>query len=224
MGQTITLQAEDGHALGGYRASPAGQPRGGLVIIQEIFGVNSHIRAVCDGYAADGYVAVAPALFDRVEPDFQAGYEQADIVRGREIRGKIGWDAMLADLRAAVKVLQGERLRIGVVGYCMGGSLAWLCATRLGGIAASVGYYGGAVAEFAREQPRCPVLLHFGETDASIPKEHWDTIRAAHPGLPVHVYAGAGHGFNCDQRASFHEASARLARRRTLDFLRQHVG
>jgi carboxymethylenebutenolidase len=224
MGQNVMLQAEDGHKLGGYRADPSGQPRGGLVIIQEIFGVNSHIRSVCDGYAADGYVALAPALFDRVEPNIQLGYEQADIVRGREIRGKIGWDTMMIDVRAAVQTLQKDRLKIGVIGYCMGGSVAWLAATRLDGLSAAVGYYGGAIADFANERPRCPVLLHFGETDTSIPKEHWEKIKAAHPQIPMHIYPAAGHGFSCDQRASYHEPSARLARQRTLDFLRQHIG
>jgi carboxymethylenebutenolidase len=223
MGQNVTLQADDGHRFGGYRANPAGQPRGGIVIIQEIFGVNSHIRGVCDGYAADGYVALAPALFDRVEPNIQLGYEQEDIVRGREIRGKIGWDTMIMDTRAAVQALQKDKHKLGVVGYCMGGSMAWLSATRIDGLSAAVGYYGGAVADFATERPRCPVLLHFGETDASIPKEHWDKIKAAQPKVPMHLYP-AGHGFNCEQRASFHEPSARLARQRTIEFLRQHVG
>jgi carboxymethylenebutenolidase len=223
MGQNVTLQAEDGHRFGGYRADPTGQPRGGIVIIQEIFGVNSHIRGVCDGYAADGYVALAPALFDRVEPNIQLGYEQEDIVRGREIRGKIGWDTMMIDVRAAVQALQKDKHKIGVVGYCMGGSVAWLSATRIDGLSAAVGYYGGAVADFATERPRCPVLLHFGETDASIPKEHWDKIKAAQPNVPMHLYP-AGHGFNCEQRASYHEPSARLARQRTIEFLRQNVG
>jgi carboxymethylenebutenolidase len=223
MGQNVTLQADDGHRFGGYRANPAGQPRGGIVIIQEIFGVNSHIRGVCDGYAADGYVALAPALFDRVEPNIQLGYEQEDIVRGREIRGKIGWDTMIMDTRAAVQALQKDKHKLGVVGYCMGGSMAWLSATRIDGLSAAVGYYGGAVADFATERPRCPVLLHFGETDASIPEEHWDKIKAAQPKVPMHLYP-AGHGFNCEQRASFHEPSARLARQRTIEFLRQHVG
>jgi len=223
MGQNVTLQAEDGHKLGGYRANPAGQPRGGVVIIQEIFGVNSHIRSVCDGYAADGYAALAPALFDRVEPNIQLGYEQEDIVRGREIRGKISWDTMIMDVRAAVQALQKDKLKLGVIGYCMGGSIAWLSATRIDGLSAVVGYYGGAVADFATERPRSPVLLHFGETDASIPKEHWDKIKAAQPKVPMHTYP-AGHGFNCDQRASYHEPSARLARQRTVDFLRQHLG
>jgi len=223
MDQTLTLSAEDGHQLAAYRVTPAGPPRGGLVVVQEIFGVNSHIKKVTDGWAADGYVALAPALFDRIEPGIEMGYQQADIDQGRALRGKLGWDTMVMDLRAAVKALAAEGLKVAVVGYCMGGSLAWLSATRIPGLAAAVGYYGGAVAEFAQERPGCPVLLHFGETDASIPKDHWDRIRAAQPGVPLHVYP-AGHGFNCDERGSYHEPSARLARERTIQFLRQHVG
>jgi carboxymethylenebutenolidase len=223
MGTTITLTAEDGHRFSAYRAAPSGRPSGGLVVIQEIFGVNAHIQRVADGFAADGYVALAPSLFDRVERDFTVGYTPADIERGREVRGKVGWDLMVTDLRAAVSALRADRLTVRAVGYCMGGSLAWLVATRIDGVAAAVSYYGGAVADFAAEQPRCPVLFHFGETDASIPKEHWDRIRAAHPQIPLHTYP-AGHGFNCDARASYHEPSARLARQRTLDFVRQHVG
>ncbi len=222
MAEMITLTAEDGHRLSAYRAAPAGRPRAGLVVIQEIFGVNSHIRRVADGFAADGYVALAPAVFDRVERGFATGYQPADIERGREIRSKVGWDAMVMDVRAAVRALEAEGLRVGVVGYCMGGSLAWLAATRIDGVAAAVGYYGGAVAEFAGERPRCPVLLHFGETDQSIPREHWDRIRAAHPEVPLHIYP-AGHGFNCDERASYHEPSARLARERTLEFFARHL-
>ena len=223
MGEMVMLNAEDGHKLGAYRATPAGKPRGALVIVQEIFGVNSHMKRVCDGFAADGYVALAPALFDRVEPGYATGYAQEDVERGRNVRQKLGWDVMMMDVRAAVDEAKKTGLKIGVVGYCMGGSVAWLAATRIPGVAAAVGYYGGAVAEFATEQPRCPVLLHFGETDASIPHEHWDKIREAQPTVPMHIYP-AGHGFNCDERGSYHEPSARLARERTMDFLRKHVG
>ena len=222
MGEKLTLHAEDGHKLAAYRATPAGTPRGGLVVVQEIFGVNAHIRRVCDGFAADGYVALAPALFDRVEPGYETGYGQEDIERGRNVRQKLGWDPMVTDTRAAVEALEKTGLKIGVVGYCMGGSMAWLAATRIPGIAAAVGYYGGAVAEFADESPRCPVLLHFGETDASIPRAHWDRIREAQPTIPMHIYP-AGHGFSCDARGSYHEPSARLARERTLEFLRRHM-
>ncbi len=223
MGEMLTLTAEDGFKLSAYRANPPGKPRGTLVIVQEIFGVNSHMKHVSDGFAAAGYVALAPALFDRVEPGYATGYSPAEIERGRNVRGKLGWDTMVMDLRAGVDELRKVGLPIGVVGYCMGGSMAWLAATRIDGLAAAVGYYGGAVADFATEQQHCPVLLHFGETDASIPNEHWDKIRAAHPEVPLHTYP-AGHGFNCDERGSYHEPSARLARERTIEFLHRHVG
>jgi len=223
MGETLTLTAADGHRLSAYRATPAGTPRGGLLIAQEIFGVNSHIRRVCDGFAADGYVALAPAIFDRVEREVSLGYGPEDIERGRAIRGKGDVDHMVVDIRAGVEALRAAGLRVGVVGYCLGGTLAWLAATRIPGVAASVGYYGGGVAAAVGEQPGCPVLLHFGETDASIPKEQYQAVMAAHPAVPVHVYP-AGHGFNCDLRASYHEPSATLARGRTIDFLRQHLG
>jgi carboxymethylenebutenolidase len=223
MGETITLTADDGHRLSAYRATPAGAPHAGLVIVQEIFGVNSHIKRVSDGFAADGYVALAPAIFDRAERDFAIGYQPQDIERGRAIRGKIGLDDMVTDVRAAVRALAGQGLKVGVVGYCLGGTLAWLAATRIDGVAAAVGYYGGGIAATVSEKPRCPVMLHFGETDASIPREHYESVAATHPAVPVHIYP-AGHGFNCDERASYHEPSAKLARQRTLDFLRPHLG
>ena len=223
MGQMIKLTAEDSHSFDAYRAAPAGKPKGGIVVIQEIFGVNHHIRNVADGFAKDGYVALAPAIFDRAERGFESGYQPADIDRGREIRGKIDINDMVKDIRAAVKSLQGEGLKVAVVGYCLGGTLAWLAATRIDGISASVSYYGGGVAETASEKPRCPVLFHFGETDQSIPPEHHAKIRAAHPELPMHVYATAGHGFSCDERGAYHPASATLARTRTMEFLAKHL-
>jgi carboxymethylenebutenolidase len=223
MGQTVTLKAEDGHQLDAYRAAPAGTPRGGIVVIQEIFGVNHHIRKVTDSFAADGYVALAPALFDRVERGFETGYAQGDIERGRAVRGKLPWDTMVLDVRAAVKALSAEGLKVGVVGYCMGGTLAWLASTRIDGVAAAVGYYGGGIGDTAAEKPRGPVMLHFGETDASIPKEHYEKVMKVHPTIPVHVYP-AGHGFSCDERGSYHEPSARQARQRTDEFFRTHVG
>ena len=222
MGETITLTAEDGHKLAAYRVAPKGTPRGGLVVIQEIFGVNSHIKRVADGFAADGYVALAPAIFDRVERDFAIGYKPEDIERGRGVRGKLPIEDAVKDVRAAVKALAAERLKVGVVGYCFGGTLAWLAATRIDGVACAVGYYGGGIADTAAEKPRCPVLLHWGETDQSIPPEHHARVRTAHPDLPMHVYP-AGHGFNCDERASYHEPSAKLARQRTLEFFAKHL-
>jgi carboxymethylenebutenolidase len=222
MGEIVKLTAEDGHRFDAYRAMPAGTHRGALVVVQEIFGVNSHIKRVADGFAADGYLALAPALFDRAEPGFATGYAPADIERGRAVRGKISLDDMVKDIRAAVRELAKSGYKVGVVGYCMGGTLAWLAATRVDGVAAAVGYYGGGIAETAEEQPRCAVMLHFGETDASIPREHYEKVARLHPPVPIHIYP-AGHGFNCDERGSYHEPSATLARRRTLEFLGQHL-
>jgi carboxymethylenebutenolidase len=223
MGKSVTLTAEDSHRLAGYRAEPPGKPRAGVVVIQEIFGVNQHIRKMTDGFAADGYLSLAPAIFDRVQRDFETGYAPADVETGRATRGKIQLEDMVADVRAAVKALQAEGLKVGVVGYCLGGTLAWLSATRIDGVAAAVCYYGGGIAAAANERPRCPTLIHWGETDASIPPDHWETVKKAHPTVPAHVYP-AGHGFNCDERGSYHAESAKLARQRTIDFFRQHLG
>jgi carboxymethylenebutenolidase len=223
MGKSVALTAEDSHRLDAYRAEPAGKPRAGIVVIQEIFGVNPHIRKVTDSFAAEGYVALAPAIFDRVQRNFEIGYTPADVETGRTTRGKIQLDDMVADVRAAVKALQAEGLKVGVVGYCLGGTLAWLASTRIDGVGAAVCYYGGGIAASASERPRCPVLIHWGETDASIPPDHWATVKKAHPDVPAHVYP-AGHGFHCDERGSYHAESAALAGRRTLDFFREHLG
>jgi carboxymethylenebutenolidase len=223
MGETLTLTAEDGFKFSAYKATPSGTPRGGIVVVQEIFGVNQHIRKVADSFAADGYVAVAPALFDRVERGFETGYQQADIERGRAVRGKLGIEDAVKDVRAAVKEAAKSGLKVGVVGYCFGGTMAWLAATRMDGVAAAIAFYGGGIADTAAEKPKCPVIFHWGETDASIPKEHWEKVKQHHPNLTQHVYA-AGHGFSCDERGSFHEPSSKQARERTLQFLQQHVG
>jgi carboxymethylenebutenolidase len=222
LGRTVQGTAADGHSFGMYRADPAGEPRGAMVVVQEIFGVNSHIRAVCDDFAGEGYLAVAPALFDRAQRGVELGYQADDITANRAIREKVSLDEALADVEAAAKAAAGVG-KIGVVGYCWGGTVAWVAATRSRTFAAAVSYYGGGVPDLADEQPNCPVLLHFGEQDQSIPLEGVDRVKAAHPELPVYLYP-AGHGFNCDQRASYHAESARLARERTLAFLRAHVG
>jgi len=218
----LTLTASDGHQLSAYRADPAGKPKGGLVVIQEIFGVNSHIREVCDGFAKDGYAALAPALFDRAEKGVELGYQPADIEAGRNIRGKIGWDVALKDVAAAIAALKDVG-KIGIVGYCWGGSVSWRAATQLSGLSAAVGYYGGQIAEFKDEKPKVPVMLHFGETDGSIPLSAVEQIKAAQPGLPIYVYPGAGHGFSCDHRGSFHKASHELARERTMAFFAKNL-
>jgi carboxymethylenebutenolidase len=222
LGRTVQGTAADGHSLGIYRVDPAGAPRGALVIVQEIFGVNSHIRAVCDDYATQGYVALAPALFDRVERGVELGYQPDDIAAGRAIREKVSLDRALADVEAAAGQV-AEAGRVGVVGYCWGGTVAWAAATRSHTFAAAVSYYGGGVPDLADERPNCPVLLHFSEQDHAIPLDGVEKLKKVHPELPVYIYP-AGHGFNCEQRASYHAESARLARERTLAFLREHVG
>lgn len=219
MGETIRLTAADGVTISAYRARPKGDPKGGVVVVQEIFGVNDHIRAVADGFAADGYEAIAPAIFDRVETGVEVGYDEPGFAKGREVRAKAGGDKPLLDITAAVTALPGK---VGVVGYCWGGSLAWLSATRLDGIACAIGYYGGQIAQFKDETPRCPVILHFGETDKSIPMSDVEAIAAAHPEVPIYIYP-AGHGFNCDRRADYHPDSARMARQRTIGFLGENI-
>jgi len=219
----IELEAGDGHKFDAYRARPQGTVRAGLVVIQEIFGVNSHIRNVADRFAAQGFDALAPALFDRAERRVELGYKPDDIDRGRAVRARISTDEALLDVDAAIKLLGQSGRPVAVVGYCWGGSLAWAAATRLNGLSCAVSYYGGQVAEMADEQPRCPVMLHFGETDHSIPMQQVETVRAKHPDLPLFIYA-AGHGFSCDECASFDAPSADLAFRRTVDFLTAHAG
>lgn len=222
MGTAIELTSPDGFRLSAYRAEPAGTPRGGLVVVQEIFGVNAHIRSVCDGYAADGYLAVAPALFDRYQRGVDWGYSPEDIARGREVRAQADAAAALMDIVAA-RDAAAKAGPVGIVGYCWGGFIAWLAAARVDGFAGAIAYYGGGMPDAAGEQPRCPVLAHFGEQDAMIPVAGVRALAAAHPAMEVHLYA-AGHGFNCDQRGSFDAGSSKLARERTLAFFRQHVG
>jgi carboxymethylenebutenolidase len=221
-GRWIEVTAGDGFKGVAYRADPAGKSRGGLVVAQEIFGVNAHIRSVCDGFAADGYLAVAPALFERYEQGVDLGYTPDDIARGREIRGRVSTGEALADI-AAARDVAAQAGKVGVIGYCWGGLLAWLAAARVPGFACAVVYYGGGITEAIGEQPRCPVMGHFGEQDAMIPMAGIQALAAAHPSAQVFTYP-AGHGFNCDQRGSFHAESAKLARERSLTFLRQHVG
>ncbi|HTK97780.1 MAG TPA: dienelactone hydrolase family protein [Pseudomonadales bacterium] len=223
MGQTKQLRAIDGFAFGAYEATPSSKPRGGIVVIQEIFGVNSHIRNVADGYAAAGYAAIAPQIFDRVERNVELGYEPTDMTRGVEIaRGKLKMEQTLQDLQAAID--DAKRFgKVGVVGYCFGGLMAWLAACELNGVSAVVSYYGGGVASQLDRKPRCPVMMHFGDKDAHIPLSDVDKVRKAHPGVNVNVYA-ADHGFNCDHRASYDAAAAKLALSRSLDFFAKNVG
>jgi carboxymethylenebutenolidase len=221
MGENINLTAKDGVTIGAYRSAPADEPKGGMVVLQEIFGVNHHIRAVADRYAAAGYLAIAPALFDRVEPGIELGYGESDRPRAIEIRGQTKLEETLADIEAAV-ALAAAGGSVGVVGYCWGGTLAWAAATRLSGISAAVGYYGGGIAGMLNEQPRAPVMLHFGERDKHIPLSDVEKIKAAHPEIPVFIYP-ADHGFNCDERGSYDAASAKEAQARTFAFFAENL-
>ena len=222
MGHDITLTASDKFKLGGYRADPTGKAQAAIVVIQEIFGVNHHIRAVCDRVAAQGYVAVAPSIFDRIEPNFQSGYTPEEVAIARKFVANPDWDAMLRDTQAAIDAVK-DIGPVGIVGFCLGGSVVYAAATRLSGLAAAVGFYGGAIARFADEKPKVPTQLHFGEKDASIPLSDVETIRAKRPDVEIHVYPGAQHGFNCEERASYDKPSADLARARSADFFRKHL-
>jgi carboxymethylenebutenolidase len=220
-GAWIELTAKDGHTLDAYRASPDGEARGGIVIVQEIFGVNAHIRAVCDEYAAAGYEAIAPALFDRKQKKVELDYTPEGTTEGRALRTAIGWDAPIADIESAADAVRAAG-KVATIGYCWGGSLSFLAACRAG-VDAAVAYYGGQIIQFVDEEPKAPVLMHFGEKDALIPAADRERIIAAHPEAIVWVYP-AGHGFNCTARADFDPESARVAKERTLTFLAKHVG
>jgi carboxymethylenebutenolidase len=227
MGQTIELKSADGFTFPAYVAQPSGKPRGGLVVLQEIFGVNSHIRSVADGYAADGYFVVAPATFHRVKPGVELGYTEADMNAGFALKTSVEElpaPGVLPDIQAAIDHAAPAG-KVGIVGYCWGGLLTWRAACSLKGLSAAVPYYGGGMttpAEVAR-QPGVPVMVHFGNKDHWIPLDTVEAFKKAHPGVTVHIYE-ANHGFNCDQRGSYNEAAAKLARERTLAFFAQHLG
>lgn len=224
MGEHVKLQASDGHEFDAYVAHPAGEPIAGLVVIQEAFGVNSHIRSVTDGWAKDGFLAVAPALFDRVERGVELTYSQEDMQRGMALIRRGDTADRLKDVAAALDYARrATGKKAGIIGYCLGGSVAWLAATRLDP-AVAVGYYGGQILQFASEKPRAPIMLHFGKLDTHIPKEEIDSkVHAAHPEVPIFWYEGAGHGFNCNDRATYNPEASKLARERSLEFLKQHL-
>lgn len=222
MGQAVILTAADGFKLGGYRADPATAPKGAIVVIQEIFGVNSHIRNVCDRLAREGYVAIAPAIFDRIAPDFQSGYSPDEVAVARKFVASPDWPAMLRDTQAAIDAVKGVG-PLGIVGFCLGGSVAYAAATRLSGLSAAVGYYGGAVVRFADDKPAVPTQLHFGEKDNGIPLTDVESIMAKRPEVEVFVYPGAQHGFGCDERASYDKPSSDLAWQRSLAFFAKNL-
>ncbi|ODT37992.1 MAG: carboxymethylenebutenolidase [Lautropia sp. SCN 70-15] len=219
---TIELTAADGHRFTAYVATPEGKARGAIVIAPEIFGVNSHIRSVADGYAADGYLAIAPALFDRAQRGYDTGYSPDEIQAGIAIMQKVDMADAMQDVAACV-AHAAQAGKVAIVGYCWGGTVAWVAAARVGGLACSIPYYGGGIPSFADEKPACPVMFHFGEQDKSPTPEQARKVAAANPSAIAHFY-DAGHGFNCDQRGSYDAAASKLARGRTLEFLGKHVG
>ena len=222
MGHDIKLTASDHFQLGGYRADPATPAKAAVVVIQEIFGVNHHIRSICDRLAREGYVAVAPSIFDRSEPNFQCGYSPDEVANARKFIANPDLAAMLRDTQAAIDAVK-EVGPVGIIGFCLGGSIAYGAATRLSGLKAAIGYYGGMIVRFADDKPTVPTQLHFGAKDAGIPLSDVETIRSKRPDVEIHVYEGAQHGFNCDERASYDKASADLAWPRSLEFFARHL-
>jgi carboxymethylenebutenolidase len=223
LGKHFSLVAADSFKLGAYRADPSGTPKGGIVVIQEIFGVNHHIRAVCDRLAAEGYAAIAPAIFDRQQPDFESGYSPDEIANARKFVANPDWAAMMRDVQAAID----EAKKSGpaaIVGFCLGGTIAFLAAAKLNGLSAAIGYYGGQIAKNADDKPKVPTQLHFGEKDAGIPMSDVDIVKQKRGGdCEIYVYPNAQHGFNCEERGSYDAASAKLARERSLEFLQKHL-
>ncbi|HTY93165.1 MAG TPA: dienelactone hydrolase family protein [Steroidobacteraceae bacterium] len=221
MSEFTTLMARDGHEFSAWLAAPAAKPRGAVVVIQEIFGVNAHIRAVADGYAAEGYVAIAPALFDRVRRGVELGYTPETMKEGFGYVQQLQREKTLLDLAACIAVVKHAG-RTGVVGFCWGGRMAYVAACELT-LACGVAYYGGGIAQELGRVPKCPMLYHFGGLDTHIPQSDVDKIRAVDTRGTFHVYPDAEHGFNCDMRGSFNPAAAQLARQRTLAFLAHNL-
>lgn len=223
MGENLTITAADDHEFSAYVVRPAGEPIGGLVVVQEIFGVNEHIRRVADGFGKDGFLVVAPALFDRIQRGMELGYEGEDMQKAMALLPKLDFDKSVLDVKASMDFAgRASGKKVGVVGYCFGGSMAWLAATRLNP-AVAVGYYGGRIAHYVNETPCAPVMLHFGRQDAHIPAKDVEKIQAAHPEVEIYWY-DAGHAFNRDVGAAYNPAAAKEARERTLSFLKKHLG
>ena len=218
MGKNIKLTAADGQKLGAYRADPANVVKGGVVVIQEIFGVNHHIRSVCDRLAAAGYAAVAPALFDRIEPGFESGYSPDEISAAMRFVQNPDFEAFLRDTSAAIAELKSTA-PVSIMGFCLGGTVAFAAACNLEGLASAVCYYGGFIAKMADQKPKVPTLMHFGALDAHIPLSDVELIRQKRPDCEIHVYPGADHGFHCDERGSYNKDAATLAWQRSLNWI-----
>ena len=229
MSEQVKLKATDGHELAAYVARPEGESRGAVVVIQEIFGINPHMRSVVDGFAKAGYTAIAPALFDRFERGVELKYEGEDMQKAFALMQKLNPATALLDVAAAFAFLRGEGPKgIGVVGFCYGGFMSWLSATRGEAVGMKpnccIAYYPGGIGGVAKEEPSCPVMVHIGLADTHIGQDQIDAVREAHPEVKLYTYEGAGHGFNRIHEASYHEAAAKLAQQRTLDFLASNIG
>ncbi len=228
MSEWVKVKAEDGHELGAYVAKPAQRPIGALVLVQEIFGVNAHIRAVADGYARNGFLTIAPALFDRIERDLELSYSPEDMKKAFGLYPQLNPELSLKDVAAAFAHVKEKERAAGVLGFCYGGLISWLSATRGEDLkmqpGCCVGYYAGGIGKFAREEPVCPVMLHFGANDSHIGKDQIDAVRKAHPDVEIYMYEGAGHAFNREpDPESHHAAAAKLARERSLEFLKKNL-
>ncbi|MGA7156948.1 MAG: dienelactone hydrolase family protein [Acidobacteriaceae bacterium] len=228
MNEWVQLKAADGHELSAYVAKPEGKPLGALIVIQEIFGVNASIRSVADHYASEGYLAIAPALFDRFEKGLELGYTGDDMKKAFDLYSKLNPEIQLLDVAAAYNHVQGTGNDVAVIGFCYGGLLTWLSATRAESLnmnlKCAIGYYAGGIGKFAAEQPSCPVELHFGEADDHIGKDQIDAVRTAHPDVEIFLYEGAGHAFANEARSSFVPEAAEQAAERSLAFLKEHIG
>ena len=221
MGYDLTLTTSDGHTLDAYAAEPEGTAKAAIVIIQEIFGVNDDIRETVDNFAKEGYPTIAPALFDRLEAGAVLAFDEPGMTKGRELKGGLDWDDVTKDVNASIDHVKGAG-KVGVVGFCMGGSVAWFAAAR-SPIDVAVCYYGGDIRANQGEAPKCPVMFHWGAEDAAIPLDGVKEVETAHPDIPSFIYEGAGHGFSCSRRGSYHEVSAGQAMERTLAFVGENL-
>lgn len=225
MATRFHITSLDGTQIAVYAAAPLVKPRGAIVVLQEIFGLNSHICSVVDGYAARGYYALAPATYQRVSPGIELGYTLEDIEQGMALKAAAEAlaDKVMQDVQAAVDyAAKDSGCKVGVVGYCWGGLLTWRAATKLRGISAAVPYYGGGMTRELNLVPRCPTMAHLSDNDLSVPMDGVAALQKAHPGVQVHIYSAA-HGFNCDQRGAYQESAALQARERTLAFFDKHL-
>ena len=224
MSEWVKLTASDGTELDAYIARPHGEPKGALVVVQEIFGVNTQVQVIADDWAKEGFLCIAPAMFDRIEPGVSLNYDEAGWAKAMSLAAKIDFDKATLDVDAAIQWLRAETaVNVGIVGYCFGGTMAWLASARLK-VEAAVGYYGGAIVKFTGEEPQAPIMLHFGGQDAHIPAEAIAKIQTAHPEVPIFVYPDAGHAFNRSEDAKAYVAgAARLAKSRSLLFFQQHL-